>query len=144
MTIAHRSWLWLWLSIAMFLGVLVREAYHLATDDVRVPVIFQKAEVLNSPIHAGEELHVRVWREKVRGDCPVVSEPFAINVNGVLHPMPNSFAAGGPVGTPYVDIFYKTPPDLPPGEYVLRDRLSYRCPDHVFNILQPLARFVIN
>jgi len=143
MSINVRSWLWLWLSMALFVGVMAREVYHYAAYDNRVPVVFERVEVLNSPVSPGGELELRAWRQKVRDDCPVVSDPFAIDVNGVSFGIAGSFSIGGPVGTPYLDISYQIPIDLPPGSYILRDRLSYRCPGRAFDIVQPLARFVV-
>ena len=143
MSIQARSWLWLWLSIALFVGVMGREVWQFMHYDSRYPVRFERAEVLNSPGSPGGELQLRIWREKVRDDCPVSSKPFAIDVNGALFAFEESFSRGGPVGTEYFDASYPIPRDLPPGEYVLRDRLSYYCPSITFSIVQPLARFVV-
>jgi hypothetical protein len=140
---SRKSWLWLWLAVSLFVGVMVREAYNFATYDNRVPVEFHRVEVLNSPIQPGGYLELRVWREKVRSDCPVVSAPFVTDRNGVSYALPSSFSVGGPVGTEYLDVSYLTPLDLPAGSYMLRDVLSYRCPGEAFDILQPVALFVV-
>jgi hypothetical protein len=139
----RRSWLWLWLSIAVFVGVMGRQVYELTRNDYRAPVTFSRAEVLNSPVQAGGELHVRMWREKVRDDCPLLSRPYVIGANNAVINLSAAFSLGGPVGTPNVEFTY-TIPDLPPGEYVLHDRLSYRCPAVTFDIDQPEIAFTVS
>ena len=143
MSVKKISWVWLWLSIALFIGAVGREVWQFAVYDTRDPVVFERIETLNSPVRVGELLTLRAWREKVRDDCPVVSSPFAISENGTIYELESSFSIGGPAGTPYFDITYPIPPSLPAGQYELNDNLSYRCPDNTFNIPQPTARFVV-
>ena len=138
-----QSWAWLFVALAMFVGAIGREVYHFATSDNRPPVAFSRVEVLNSPINAGGTLQIRVWREKVRDDCPVVSRPFITDENGETLDLLDVFSIGGPAGTEFYDATYLVPIDLHPGSYELFDLLSYRCPNDEFVIPQPTARFVV-
>lgn len=138
-----RSWLWFWLSVAAFCAVMAREAWNLVAFDHRPPVVFDHVEVLNSPVRAGDVLTIRAYRVKVRGDCPVGSNALASDENGTTFPFLPTFSVGGPPGTPFFDATYAVPADLPPGTYELRDRLVYYCPGETFQIIQPIARFVV-
>lgn len=143
MSIKARSWLWLFVALALFLGVTAREVYQFIAADHRPPVMFVRAEVMNSPIRPGESLLIRVWREKVRDDCPVASAAFITDENGNITNLPGIFSIGGPSGTEFLDVSYLIPANTHPGGYELNDPLSYRCPDGEFVIPQPTARFVV-
>jgi hypothetical protein len=144
MSLNQRSWMWLWVMFALFVGALAREAWIFVTFDDRVPVVFDRVEVLNSPVKSGENLVVRIWREKVREDCPVLSQRLAVNQDGVVFDLPDSAWRGGPAGTPYLDYAYPTVESMPPGNYLLRVHLTYTCPNLVFNIDQPTTPFRIH
>lgn len=122
------------------LGTLV----NMAQIDRRPPVTsFERVEVLNSPIQPGEALRVRIWREKVRGDCPVTSYRSASNRDGKLYDIPDIFDfEGGPPEQPYFEVSYHIPRTLPPDQYLLLVHLVYQCPDGLeFRYDQPPARF---
>lgn len=116
------------------------------TTDRRAPVVgFTSVEALNSPIYAGEDLLVRVVREKVRDDCPVTSLRSAVDQDGRVWEVPDVIAhAGGPADVPYIERAYPIPFDTPPGSYELRVHLVYDCPGAgVFHYDQPAVRFQI-
>tara|TARA_R110002049_G_scaffold285335_2_gene466168 strand:+ start:459 stop:893 length:435 start_codon:yes stop_codon:yes gene_type:complete len=105
---------------------------------------FGKVETLRSPIVAGEALPVRIWREKARGDCPVVSERAAISQDGVVYDLPDAEWSGGSADDPFLDYRYPTLPFMPEGEYQLRVDLTYTCPGGLlFKYTQPPAFFRI-
>jgi len=141
MTVARRSWVWLWLSLATLAGVLASEGFRLATFNGDVPVVFQRVEVLNSPIAQGGEVVVRIWRDKSRDDCPVYSQRTAVNQDGVAYDLPDAQWRGGPAGVEYFDYAYPTLRTMPPGSYELRVHLTYSCPGITFEVEQPSALF---
>lgn len=98
------------------------------TIDVRPPVVaFTGAEALNSPVEAGEDLIVRIYRIKVRDDCPVTSIRSLINDDGRrLDIMDAVTHAGGAAGES-VEISYPIPIGTPPGNYFLTVHLIYDC-----------------
>jgi len=110
-------------------------------EDTRDPVTIDRVETLNSPVAPGETLMVRVFRDKVRDDCVVQSTRIAVNEDGVPYYLGTATVAGGPKGTKYVDVSYQLEDGLPAGEYVLRVRLTYLCPDGPHIVEQPDARF---
>jgi hypothetical protein len=141
MSAAKRSWVWLWLAMASLVGVLASEGFRLASYNDDVPVVFQRVEVMNSPIAAGEPLVVRIWREKTRDDCPVYSHRTAVNADGVSYELPSALWSGGPQDTAFVDYAYPTLSVMPPGNYELRVHLVYNCPHITHQVDQPSARF---
>ena len=132
------------LSVAVSASLSVT-VYGLLADaftDRRMPVVFHRVATLNSPLGEGEKAIVRVWRDKVRGDCPVLSRRTAVNQDGVTFDIPDAMWAGGPAGTEYIDMTYDTS-FLNAGDYELRVTLDYQCPDKTYPAIQPPARFRI-
>ena len=112
----------------------------------RTPPIaaFHKVETLNSPIRAGDNLMLRIWRDKNRGDCPVSSSRVAVNADGNAYELPSGKWAGGSSDDKFLEYGYPTLPTMPDGEWQLRVDLSYHCPDGVtFSYTQPTAFFRI-
>lgn len=112
------------------------------TIDHRAPVSIQKVETLNSPVPAGGKLLARIWREKVRDDCPLHSERYASDEQGRAHNLPDAQGIGGAVGDDYVDIIYDTS-SLPPGSYVLHVSVMYHCPGQSFPVQQQPVAFTV-
>lgn len=130
------------LSIIILAVVLWPGASWLAADRSPPVVRFDRVEVQNSPVGMGEALLVRVYREKVRDDCPVTESRFAMDQDGRVHNIQTVTWAGGDDATPYVDLAYSLPLSMPDGDYVLFANLKYDCPgDHVFTYEQPPAIF---
>jgi len=110
--------------------------------DTRVPIeTWGRVEVLNSPIYAGDYLRTRIYRKKVRDDCPVTSIREAIDQDGHSIEMPNGISPGGASNLLYVPVDYPTPSDMPPGQYELHVSLEYACPGFTWATEQPIARF---
>lgn len=96
--------------------------------DRRDPIVGQmRTEALNSPVRAGDVLIVRITREKVRDDCPVVSIRSLVTPDGRKIDIPVGIHEGGPDNQEYVDWAYPIPSDIPPGDYELRVHLTYLC-----------------
>ena len=108
--------------------------------DTTPPVLFEKTVALNSPLRVGDALVVRIYRKKVRDDCPVLSIRDAINLDGQVFDISDIEWEGGPPSTEFLDLPYGTQ-DLPPGQYVLRVRLVYQCPGFEYRINQPDTPF---
>lgn len=116
--------------------------YDRITFDPTIPVErWVGVEVLNSPIKAGEDLHIIIKRKKVRDDCPVSSSRQVINDDGVSYNLTDEVWSGGEVDVDYIEYAYPTPNNLPEGNYTLRVFLTYNCPDFVWTTQQPDARF---
>jgi hypothetical protein len=137
----QKSWTWLFVMVSLFLGAVGLEAWNYLTFDRRVPAVFDRVEVINSPIEAGDVLMVRIWRDKVRDDCTVHSHRLAVTQDGVSYDLPDAVWAGGQSGTAFLDYGYPTLAAMPPGPYELRVHLSYSCPGITFEIPQPTALF---
>ena len=135
-----KIWLAMLTVIAAGWGV---DGYQYATAPRGVPVIFDRVEPLNSPVHVGEALKVRIYREKLRDDCPVSSFRSAINQDGKVYDLPDRTWQGGPVETDYLETTYDTT-SLPVGQYDLTVELAYACPEQTFTIDQPVARFRVH
>lgn len=135
-------WPWSAISYAILIVLLVAQAVLWLTYDPRQPVHFERVEVLNSPIKPGGVLEARVYRDKVRDDCTVQATRHAINQDGVAFELARYNPAPGEVGTPYLDVRYSTPIDIPEGLYTLRIRVVYECPRNLdFEFVQPLVQF---
>jgi len=106
-------------------------------------VSFIKTEALNSPIAPGDALIVRIWRDKIRDDCPVTSTRYAVSQDGVTVDIEDGQWGGGPAGGEYFDFAYPTGHAMPPGNYELRVHLSYQCPNvaEPFQYEQPATLF---
>lgn len=111
--------------------------------DTRHPIeAMHKVETLNSPVEAGGLVLVRIWRDKVRDDCPVTSERHALSTDGRIYDVANATHPGGEANTEFVDIAYALPSNIPPGIYDLNVTLTFDCPgDLEFTTAQPPARF---
>lgn len=138
-----RVWLAGVVGAAILIGAGLGTVLDGIATDSRPPVIaFERVEALNSPIRQGDDLTVRIWREKVRNDCPVTSIRTAVNEDGRVFEIPDAVGhEGGPVGAAYLDWTYPTDA-LPAGSYVLRVHLIYDCNEGgVFHYDQPEVRF---
>ena len=114
------------LGASIILGGFIGWTY--VTFDSRPPITsMDRTETLNSPIKVGEALTVRIWREKVRGDCPVLARRSAVNGDGRVFDIPDAATEGGPMDSPYIDVEYGTD-HLVPGDYILMVDLTYVCP----------------
>jgi hypothetical protein len=136
----NKKTLWVLVALnALALGIILVDR---ASFDDRIPIErWDQVEVLNSPILAGEGVEVRIWRKKVRDDCPVSSSRQAIDRDGHVINLEDAVFEGGPAGTEYFAMTYLTVSDMPVGEYLLRVNLTYSCPDFVWTTQQPDARF---
>lgn len=132
----------LYFLVALNIGMVGFITIKTVMIDERLPIQkWGKVEVLNSPIKAGEDLHVRVYREKVRDDCPVASDRQAINRDGEIVDLPDAAHEGGASDNSYVDLRYPTPSAFPADDYTLRVLLTYTCPTFSWTTPQPEARF---
>lgn len=113
------------------------------TIDHRAPVTIQKVETLNSPVREGNDLIVRIWRDKVRDDCPLHSARYVSDANGRAYDLPDAQGAGGAKDERYVDVRYVTSA-LPPGFYTLHVSVMYHCPGQSFPVQQPPVSFVVS
>lgn len=96
--------------------------------DRRNPIVGQlKTEALNSPVRAGDDLIVRITRNKVRGDCPVISVRSLVTPDGQKINIPGGVHKGGDPDADYIDWAYPIPRNIPPGDYELRVHLTYIC-----------------
>lgn len=118
-------------------------AWQAAIFDNRVPVTITRAEVLNSPIFAGQSLTLRTWREKVRGDCLLHSIRTAVDADGALVLLPDYVGPGGPVNTAFSEVDYQTVAGMHPGNWFLRIHLTFICPGITFEIDHPTMPFRI-
>jgi hypothetical protein len=130
----------------IFVGAVVGYSLDRLFTDTRPPVVaFTHAEALNSPIDAGEDLYVRVFRTKVRDDCPVTALRFATNQSGDTFDLPDVISAEG--GSPNSDYFegsYTIPDNLPSGFYRVSVHLIYDCGrGGVFHYDQPEILFEV-
>jgi hypothetical protein len=133
-------------AIAVALSVAVAySAYSFGSINRTEPIAsFNRVETNNSPIRAGEVLHVRIWRDKTRGDCPVHSVRTAINQDGQVYDLPDGNWEGGSPDNKYLDYGYNTLTEMTAGTYQLRVDLTYTCPGNlVFKYTQPRAFFRI-
>lgn len=137
---------WLRFIVAALVGVLIGTSLlwikDVLTIDNRAPVAINKVEALNSPIDVGDKLFVRIWRDKVRDDCPLHSERYASDEHGRAHNLPDAQGIGGPKDEQYVDILYDTS-GLGAGAYTLYVSLMYHCPGQSFPVQQPPVSFVV-
>lgn len=135
-----------WLAIfALVLGggAVVQTIAEYALAPSGPPVVMERTEVLGIADNGvGYTLHVRVWREKTRNDCPVQSTRVLIH-EGTRHiyDVRSETTLGGAAGTPYVDVDYPLPRRLSRGRYTLRVSLAYLCPEETFIIPQPDTSF---
>lgn len=110
-------------------------AFHIgvrAFEDHRPPINDVRYEPQNSPMAEGENLILRVYREKVRDDCPITSVRRATNASsGRTYPLAGRIWLGGEVGTEYTDLEIDTG-FLSPGQYVGVIESRYDCPAETF------------
>ena len=115
-----------WLLGALVLLSIGHSILYWSIDDTDPIQGTISTEALNSPIFSGEDLLVRITREKVR-TCPVFSQRKFVSEDGRTVAAPSVLSLGGPVGADYVDWAYPTPNDLRPGLWELRVWLEYNC-----------------
>lgn len=122
-------------------GIGVTLGVQSLVEDRRDPVAFKRVEALNSPVKVGDNLVVRIWRDKVRS-CPVDSERIVMDQDGHVTELAGEVSAGGPVDEAYVDWEYPTHL-LPAADYQMDVALTYWCPDGLHQMKQPPVRFRI-
>lgn len=112
-----------------------------AGADRRPPIDIKRMEARNSPIPVGGTLKVRIYRKKVRS-CPLTSLRWVVDLDGRQTEITGrSYVKGGPVGTDWVDIDYPIPGSVTAGQYLLRTRIIFHCPEDVYVINQPDVPF---
>lgn len=137
--ILHRLFHTLLSAVIVLASVII---YDAATYDPRLPIQeWRSVEVINSPIRAGDPLHVAITRDKIRDDCPVTSHRQAINLDGQSFRLEGATSEGGAVSSKTAHLMYPTPSNLPPGQYILRVHLSYACPEFTWPTTQPDGLF---
>lgn len=138
---------WLRITVAALVGLLIGTSLlwikGALTIDNRAPVSIHKVEALSSPIAVGDKLLVRIWRDKVRDDCPLHSERYASDEHGRAHDLPDAQGAGGSKDKRAVDVWYDTS-GLLSGSYSLNVSLMYHCPGQSFPVQQPSVSFVVS
>lgn len=135
-------WPWTAFWLLTMAAIITWQAGQYLTYDDRQPVQFDRVEIMNSPVRPGDTLIGRVFRDKVRDDCPVTAERMAISQDGEIIPLETVTWPGGPAGTPFFDVRYALPDDMPEGLYTLRVNVTYHCPRGLeFSLVQPLSQF---
>lgn len=131
--------------IAVIIAVLVGRGINSPSIDRRPPIKLDRMEPLhkNAKILYGREMIVRIWREKVRGDCPLEARHFAYDDDGKEYHLESAVKKGGKVGAPFVDVIIDTR-RLPINRYTFKNHVTYFCPDGgIFPIPHPLMKFEI-
>lgn len=138
-----------WLTILALVlggGAAVQLAFDRFVLPRGTPIIISDSvppRAMNSP-EPGGYLKVRVYRVKVRDDCPVYSQRILINdMTKAVLLIGTALSEGGETGTEFVDVLYPMPQEIPPGGYTLRVRLSYFCPERTFHVSQPDVKFEV-
>jgi hypothetical protein len=109
------------------------------TEATWVPIHVTGVQTMNSPVKAGNELQVRVYREKVR-DCPVSSQRRIQDIDGRTVASELETWRGDRVGTTFLDLLYNTS-SLPPGHYTLYVTTYHTCPDDTYEVVQDPLQF---
>lgn len=134
-----------WALLLIVIGALSSSAgqalYRYMWTDLRVLVSIEKAAALNTPVPRGENLLVRVWRKKIRYDCPVTPTRYTTSAEGMLVDVPDLAWPEGPAEYPYVDIEYETANLFAPGLYALHFGFVHSCPHISFIVPQPSVSF---
>jgi hypothetical protein len=138
-----------WLAILAIVlggGAAIQLAYENFVTPRGTPVIItERPKALNDAVHAGQYLKVRVFREKRRDDCPVISQRLLINdMTRAVLAIGEVAWEGGRADAPFVDVNYQMPEKLPSGGYTLRVYLSYVCPEKTFYLTQPDVHFEVS
>lgn len=99
------------------------------SKDMRPPVKGGFAtEALVDQIPPGGVVPVRVTRNKVREDCPLVAERYLVNDVGQKFDIPDWATSGGSASVESIVVRYRIPEHIPAGHYQLRVTLTYYCP----------------
>lgn len=110
-------------------------SFMIITDlvqDHTPPIENVSYEPRNSPMEQGEDLILRVYRDKNRDDCPITSVRRATHAEtGITYSLPGRIWEGGEVGTEYSEFVVGTS-SLPVGQYVGHIETRYDCPNDVF------------
>lgn len=117
-------------------------AWGFLSTDTRDPIVGElRTEALNSPVRPGEFLDVKITREKVRDDCPVISVRKFVDEDGRVYDAAPGVSEGGSDDVREIVFRYPVPPTLPPGSYELRVSLTYVCSYGSFDHVQEPTRF---
>ena len=141
-TLKWSKWDWVVVPALLISGIFMAQAFFAVTHvtDMRPPIDGpMKVETVNSPIKQGQNLKVKVTRNKVRDDCPVTSLRYVTNDEGKAIDIPDRAWVGGNVGQSVI-LVYPTS-GLPVDQYVLHVSLSYDCPGFTWNRDQPTVNF---
>lgn len=144
LVIKNRWWDRALMTSALVVGIIAMfELVSYIARDTRPPITVHALEVLNSPVQPGEDLMVRIYREKVR-DCPLTSYRYVVDRDGrKFDLLDEAKATGGPVGSDYVDVEFPLVPPVPPGRYTFYNTAVYHCDGDTYVIQHPPVEFRI-
>jgi len=128
-----------WVAVGLVAAAIAGVALDRYKFDPRDPIVggFQNS-TLNSPVPLGDNLIIRTYREKVRGDCPVTSIRSVTDADGRSQPIDSIVWAGGSPTADSIELEYDTG-GLPAGQYLLNVTLTYHCPGISFtHVIAPI------
>jgi hypothetical protein len=129
-----------WLLRFLLVSAVVQFAFavyyiiHVSAIDMTPPITNMRLVTLNSPVAAGQELQLRVYRTKWRDDCPLLSTRLATDLwTGDDYALPSKVWNGGSSMEQHVDLLIDTAA-LPPSIYVGKVQAIYACPRFTYPV----------
>jgi hypothetical protein len=127
----------------ILITLLIVNLATLLSVDTQVPITYTRLEVQTPAIYAGLPFTIRVFRDKHRNDCIVVSNRQAKHTDGTLYNLPDALYLDSAT-TPYIDLIFSTTSDMKLGTYLLQTNITYLCAENqTFLLRQPLIEFTI-
>jgi hypothetical protein len=127
----------------MLITLLIVNLATLLSVDTQIPITYIRLEVQTPAIYAGLPFTIRVFRNKHRNDCIVLSNRQAKHTDGTLYNLPDAVYLDS-VNTPYADIIFSTISGMKLGNYLLQTNITYLCAENqTFSLRQPTVEFTI-
>jgi hypothetical protein len=127
----------------MLITLLIVNLAALLSVDTQVPITYIRLEVQTTVIYAGSPITIRVFRDRHRSDCIIISSRQAKHSDSTFYNLPDDVYLDSDI-TPYTDITFNTISGMKVGNYLLQANITYLCAkNQTFSLRQPTVEFTI-
>jgi hypothetical protein len=127
----------------ILITLLIVNLASILSIDTQVPITYIRLEVQTLDIYAGLPFTIRVFRDKHRSDCIIISNRQAKHIDGTFYNLLDAVYTDS-VTTPYTDITFSIPSEMKVGNYTLQANITYLCAENqTFFLNQPPVVFTI-
>lgn len=127
----------------ILITLLIVNLASILSVDTQVPITYIRLEVQTQDIYSGSDVTIRVFRDRHRSDCIIISNRQAKHVDGTFYNLLDAVYIDSAT-TSYADIIFSIPSEMKLGKYTLQANITYLCAENqTFFLRQPAVEFTI-